>query len=211
MLAGNGFSPIAIVSMHNFQVALDVHLVEQTAPEVEFNADCLCDGIRQLIRILQRADCFAYAYKNVQSIFCSPLLVNILDDDNHTRHSVGLISKGHAEDSRPDVSSFFWGVEHLATRTHRLASHSSRTRPLRWIEQAPFRIPRTPARAIDRIQRRESFTDKVVQNRIANEESSLAISQSDTDGKLLEQCSQTSFAVSQREVSEMPFAIRAIE
>src|SRR5215204_3069811 len=123
MLTGNRISSVAIVLVDNFQVALKISLVEQTAPDVEIGANCFSNFVRQLIRIAQRPDQVTDLNEHIQSILSSSLFINVLDHNDHAGQFAGLISKRNTEHTRPNLLSVFGGIKHLATGAYRFTSH----------------------------------------------------------------------------------------
>ena len=66
----NRFGAIAVVAMNDLQVALDVCFIEQATAQIEFDADCFRHGVRELVRIAQRAHQFADTEEHVETFFC---------------------------------------------------------------------------------------------------------------------------------------------
>src|ERR1041384_3119467 len=103
--------------MNNLEITIDLTLIEQTAPHFQMTAHCLCSGVRQVVRILDRADQLADAHEHIEPVLSASLFVDILHDDDHAAQLISLITKRHTEHARPDLFSISRGVKHFATGT----------------------------------------------------------------------------------------------
>src|ERR1041385_894137 len=103
--------------MHDLQIALDVSLIEQTPPHLQMSPQSFCHGVRQLVRILNRAYQLTDTYEHVETILGESLFVDVLYDDDHAAHFIRLVAKRNTEHARPDLFAIGSGVEHFAAGT----------------------------------------------------------------------------------------------
>src|SRR5689334_6212984 len=131
--------------MDDLQIAFEVSLIEQTPAHVEVDADCLGDGVRQLVWIVQRADQLADSNEHLEPLLRASLFVDVLDDDHDASQLERLIAKRNGEHTRPDLLAVRTCVQHLDAGTHGFATQRTSTGPLRRIEQTTILIPSAPA------------------------------------------------------------------